>query len=71
MKRFIVLLSICVLFVTGCQIVKLDSSSIEKNLDDLLSKKVKYYNVYYEGYKFYLPKGLTFLEKECLISEYG
>ena len=64
MKKIIVLLSICILFLTGCQIVKLDSSSIDKNIDMLLSKKVSNYNVYYEGYKYYLPKGLTFLDKE-------
>lgn len=64
MKKVIVLLSICVLFITGCQIVKLDSSSIGDNIDTLMSKKVKNYNVYYEGYKYYLPKGLTFLDKE-------
>ncbi len=64
MKRIIVLLSICILFVTGCQIVKLDSSSIGENIDTLMSKTVKNYNIYYEGYKYYLPKGLTFLDKE-------
>ncbi len=64
MKKIIVLLSICILFVTGCQIVKLDSSNIEENIDTLMSKKVKNYNIYYEGYKYYLPKGLTFLDKE-------
>ena len=64
MKKVIVLLSICLLFITGCQIVKLDSSSIGDNIDTLMSKKVKNYNVYYEGYKYYLPKGLTFLDKE-------
>lgn len=64
MKKIIVLLSICILFVTGCQIVKLDSSDIEQNLDVLLSKKVNYYNVYSNGYKYYLPKGITFLDKD-------
>lgn len=30
----------------------------------MLSKKVKLYNVHYEGYKYYLPKGIVFLDKE-------
>ena len=64
MKRLIVLLSIVTLFVTGCSVTKLDSSDIGKNIKSLLTKKVKIYNVYYEGYKYYLPKGMSFVDKE-------
>ncbi len=64
MKKNIVLLFICVLLLTGCKVVKLDTNDIDKNLDILLSDNYKNYNVYYEGYKYYLPKGLVFLEKE-------
>lgn len=64
MKRLIVLLSIVTLFITGCSVTKLDSSDIGKNMKNLLSEKVKLYNVYYEGYKYYLPKGMSFVDKE-------
>jgi len=64
MKRLIVLLSIVTLFVTGCSVTKLDSSDIGKNMKSLLTKKVKIYNVYYDGYKYYLPKGMSFVDKE-------
>jgi len=64
MKKLIVLLSIFVLFVTGCSVVKLDASNDEKNIDNLMARKVKMYNIFQEGYKYYLPKGLTFLDKE-------
>ncbi len=64
MKRLIVLLSIFVLFITGCSVVKLDEVSIEKNIDSMLSKKVELYNTYCDGYKYYLPKGLNILDKE-------
>ena len=64
MKRLVALFSIFIFFITGCSVVKLDDTNIEKNLDNLLSKNVKIYNVYYEGYKYYLPKGLSFLKKE-------
>ena len=64
MKRLIVLFSISLFFITGCSVIKLDDSNIEKNVDALLSRKVRLYNVYYEGYKYYLPKGLSFVEKE-------
>lgn len=64
MKRLLVLLSIFVFFLTGCSIVKLNEDSIEKNLDMMLSRNVKLYNLYQEGYKYYLPKGMSFLKRE-------
>ena len=64
MKRLMILLSLLLLFVTGCSVNKLDKVDISRNIDDLLSKNVKLYNVYYEGYKYYLPKGVGFLSKE-------
>ena len=64
MKRLIVLLAIIILFVTGCSVTKLDNNDIGKNMKTLLSEKVRLYNVYYEGYKYYLPKGISFVDKE-------
>ena len=64
MKRLIVLLSIMVLFITGCSITKLDNVNLSKNIKILLSENSKIYNVYYEGYKYYIPKGVSFIEKE-------
>ena len=64
MKKLIVLLSIVTLFVTGCGITKLDNIDIGKNMKNLLSKKVNLYNVYYEGYKYYIPKGISFIDKQ-------
>ena len=64
MKRLIVLLSIVTILVTGCSINKLDDNDIGKNIKTLMSEKNKLYNVYYEGYKYYLPKGIGFLDKD-------
>ena len=64
MKKLIVLLSIVTILVTGCSINKLDNSNITKNVDMLMSQNVKLYNVFYEGYKYYLPKGISFVNKE-------
>ena len=64
MKRLIVLLSIVVILVTGCSITKLDNVNISKNIKILLSEKSKIYNVYYEGYKYYIPKGVSFIDRE-------
>ena len=64
MKRLIVLLAIVTILVTGCSINKLDNNDIGKNIKTLMSEKVKLYNVHYEGYKYYLPKGIGFLDKD-------
>lgn len=64
MKRLIVLLSIVTILVTGCSINKLDNNDIGKNIKTLMSENTKLYNVYYEGYKYYLPKGIGFLDKD-------
>ena len=64
MKRLIVLLSIVVLLATGCSVTKLDNSNISKNIKILLSEKVKLHNVHFEGYSYYVPKGLKFINKE-------
>ena len=64
MKKIIVLLSLVVVFMTGCSVTKLDSRDYEKNIETLLSKKNKLYNVYYDGYKYYLTKGISFIDKD-------
>lgn len=64
MKKLIVLLSVVLVLVTGCSVTKLDGNDIGKNIKSLLSQKVKMYNVYYQGYKYYLPKGISFVDKE-------
>ena len=64
MKKWIVLLSIVVLFLTGCSAYRFDSNGFEDNMNYLLSHKSSLYNVYYDGYKYYLPKGVSFLMKD-------
>ena len=63
MKKLIVLLSL-VIFVTGCSAVELSATDIGTNMKTLLTKKVDIYNVYFDGYKYFVPKGLKFLNKE-------
>ena len=63
MKRLIVLLSI-VLLLTGCSFKVLSNNNISYNMKYLLSEKVKLYNVYFEGYKYYLPKGMRSVHKD-------
>lgn len=64
MKKVIVLLSIVLLLMTGCSIKKLDDKDFESNMNVLLSEKVSNSNVNFEGYKYYVPEGLKFVNKE-------
>ena len=64
MKRIVVLLSAIMLLMTGCSVTKLDSNNLGKNVKILLSEKSSLYNVFYDGYKYYLPKGVGFVTKD-------
>lgn len=64
MKKLIVLLSIVVFFITGCNVTILDNANLGQNIKILLSDKVKLYNVYFDGYKYYVPRGMKFFNKE-------
>ena len=64
MKKNVLLLSILMIFITGCSIHSLKEDNISNNIDNLLSKNISLTNVYYEGYKYYIPKGMVFLDKD-------
>ena len=64
MKKIIVLLSIVVLLVSGCSAYRLDSTDLGNNIKILLSEKVDIYNVYFDGYKYYVPKGIKLINKD-------
>ncbi len=64
-KKIILLILIVFVMITGCSVTTLDKSDYSHNVDAILSaNKGKAYNTYFEGYKYYLPKELKFLEKE-------
>ncbi len=62
MKKIIVLL-LTVFLVTGCSITIIDNSSIDKIVDNVLKDKITLNNVTLQGYKYYLPKGVTLKNK--------
>lgn len=64
MKKLVILLSMVMLFMTGCTVTKLDDTDIGKNMKTILSEDNKLYNVYYSGYKYYLPKGTNLVKKD-------
>ncbi len=62
MKKFVILLITIILF-TGCSIVRVDNKNFNELVDILMKDDIKLYNQSFEGYKYYLPKGMKMIEK--------
>ena len=60
MKKLVILLM--VLFLTGCTVVRIDTSSIDNIINVVLSKDNDLYNRVGRGYKYYVPRGVTYLD---------
>ena len=63
MKKIILIFSL-VLILTGCSIVRIDTSSIDNILSVILTKNNKLYNQVGQGYKYYLPGGVTYIDSD-------
>lgn len=61
MKKKIILLLI-VLLQVGCTIVRIDTKSIDNITNVVLSKNNKLYNRIGRGYKYYVPRGVTYID---------
>lgn len=61
MKKIIIFIFV-MLMVTGCSIKRLDTSSLDRIVDTVLSEKIKLSNRVSKGYKYYLPKGVKLLD---------
>lgn len=64
MKKLAVLLSTILVLMTGCGITKLSDNNVEKNIKTIMSQKTNLHNTYYDGYSYYLPKGINFVSKD-------
>ena len=65
MKKIILIFSL-VLLLTGCSIVRIDTSSIDNIVNVVLTKDNKLYNQVGQGYKYYLPGGVSYIESDDL-----
>lgn len=52
------------LFASGCSNTTLDKLDYKENIDTILSNKNYTYNVNFNGYKYYIPRGLVFIDKD-------
>ncbi len=66
MKKVILLLALltCVFFVTGCTMVRIDTNSIDNTINVILSKENKLYNRVGKGYKYYIPRGVIYIDTD-------
>ncbi len=65
MKKLFIILTISTILLTGCSMNKLNNKSIDEIIDSTIisgnSKKLK--NTSYDGYSYYLPRELSFVNK--------
>lgn len=61
MKK-IFLIGLVTLILTGCTIVRIDTTSIDNIIDVILSKENTLYNRVGRGYKYYVPRGVTYID---------
>ena len=65
MKKACIILLL--LTLTGCSVVRIDTSSIDNTVDVILSKRNTLYNEDGQGYKYYIPNGVTHIDTNDLM----
>ena len=65
MKKIIVF--ILLLLLTGCSVVRIDTDSLSNIVDVVLSKNNTLYNSDGQGYKYYIPCGVTHIDTDDLV----
>jgi len=61
MKKIVILL-LTAFLLTGCTIVRIDTDNIDNTINVILSKNNKLYNRVGKGYKYYIPKGVNYID---------
>lgn len=64
MKR--ILIFILILLVSGCTVVRIDTTNIDTIIDVVLSKDNNLYNRVGSGYKYYIPRGVSYIDTDEL-----
>ncbi len=64
MKRILTFLLI--FLVSGCTIVRIDTDNIDTTVSVILSKENTLYNRIGRGYKYYVPRGVTYIDTDEL-----
>ena len=64
MKKILVF--ILLLILTGCTVVRIDTTNIDTIIDVVLTKENKLFNRVGKGYKYYVPKGVMYVDTNDL-----
>jgi len=63
MKKLAIIISILMLSVTtGCTVVRIDTDNIDNIVSVVLSKNNTLYNRIGKGYKYYIPRGVSYID---------
>lgn len=61
MKK-VILIVLSIVLLTGCTVVRIDTANIDNTINVILSKDNKLYNQVGKGYKYYIPRGVTYID---------
>jgi len=61
MKKIVITLML-IFLITGCTVVRIDTKSIDNIINVILSKDNNLYNTVGKGYKYYKPRGVTYID---------
>lgn len=61
-KKVSLLLVLLTISLTGCTAVRINTKSIDNIVDVVLSKDNTLYNHIGKGYKYYIPRGMTYID---------
>ena len=53
---------LCMFFLTGCTAVRIDTADIDNIVNVVLSKDNSLYNHIGRGYKYYIPRGVSYID---------
>ena len=60
MKKIILLFLL--LLISGCSVVRIDTNNIDNIISVVLSKNNSLYNQVGQGYKYYIPRGVSYID---------
>lgn len=61
MKRIAILVVLLIL-ITGCSVVRIDTTSLDNIIGVVLSKDNQLFNRVGKGYKYYIPRGVNYID---------
>lgn len=60
MKKMLLLA--CLLLLCGCSVIRIDTNSVDNIVSVILSKNNDLYNQIGKGYKYYVPRGVSYID---------